>query len=79
MLEVSCGRCKTPVVMYEKAGKGNLIKMQIARIIESEIDLKKHKGHLICPSCKMELARRGTYRNNIAYWTIRGRINTKRI
>lgn len=35
-LEVSCGQCKTPVVIYEKGGKGNLIKMQLPRIIESK-------------------------------------------
>lgn len=51
--------------------------MQLLRIIESEMDLEKLEGHLICPYCKTELARKGVYRNNIAYWTIRGRINTK--
>lgn len=24
LLEVSCGHCKTPMVIYEKAGKGHL-------------------------------------------------------
>ena len=78
-LEVSCGNCKTPVVLYEKAGKGNLIKMQLLRIIESEVNLEKHKGHLICPNCNTVLAKRGTYNNNRAYWTVRGRINTRRL
>lgn len=79
LLEISCGSCKTPVAVYEKVGKGNLIKMQIARIVESEMDLTKQLGYLVCPNCKMELARKGTYNGYTAYWTIRGRINTKRV
>lgn len=76
-LEVSCGQCKTPVVIYEKGGKGNLIKMQLPRIIESKVDLKNHKGHLLCPNCGEELARRGTYKENLTYWIVRGRVNTR--
>lgn len=78
-LEVSCGHCKTPVVIYEKYGKGNLIKMQLPRIVKCIINLENHKGHLTCPNCKEELARQGTYNGNLTYWAIRGKINTKRI
>ena len=78
-LEVSCGHCKKPVAVYAKGGKGNLIKMQIPRIIESEIDLENDKGHLLCPNCKRELARKGVYNENITYWIIRGKVNTKRL
>ncbi len=65
--------------MYEKIGKGNLIKMQVPRIIESEIDLQNNKGHLRCPTCKMVLARKGTYNEAVTYWVVRGKINTKRL
>lgn len=78
-LEVSCGNCKTPVVQYAKAGKGNLIKMQLPRIISSEVNLEKHEGHLLCPNCNEELARKGTYDENVTYWVIRGKINSKRL
>lgn len=78
-LEVSCGHCKTPILIYEKAGNGNLIKIQEARIIESEFDLKNHKGHLICINCKEELACRGTYNGALAYFVIRGQVNNKRL
>lgn len=78
-LEVSCGHCKTPAAIYAKGGKGNLIKMQIPRIIESEIDLENNKGHLLCPNCKIELARKGVYKENTTYWIIRGKVNTRRL
>lgn len=68
-----------PVVLYEKAGKGNLIKMQLPRIMESEVDLEKEEGHLACPNCNNELARKGIYRNKRTYWIIRGKVNTKRL
>ena len=78
-LEVSCGHCKTSVVIYAKGGKGNLIKMQIPRIIESEIDLENNGGHLLCHKCQSELAKKGTYDDNITYWIVRGKANTKRL
>lgn len=77
LLEVSCGHCKTPMVVYEKAGKGNLIKMQIHRIKEAQVDLESHKGHLCCLNCGEELAKEGTYRNRLTYWVVRGKINTR--
>ena len=78
-LEVSCGHCKTRILIYEKAGNGNLIKLQEHRIIESEFDLEKHKGNLFCINCKEELANRGTYNNRLTYFIIRGQINSKRL
>lgn len=53
--------------------------MQLLRIIESEMDLEKLEGHIVCPYCETELARKGVYKNNRAYWTIRSKINTKRL
>ena len=77
LLEVSCGHCKTPVLIYEKAGKGNLIKLQVVRIKEAEVDLAGHKGHLRCTCCGEELAKEGTYLGRPTYWVIRGKINTR--
>lgn len=79
LLEVSCGHCKTPILIYEKTGRGNLIKMQIRRIKEAEVDLDNYKGHLYCINCGEELAKVGTYRDRRAYWSVRGKINTKKI
>jgi len=78
-LEVSCAKCKTPIAVYAKAGKGNLIKMQVPRIIESEADLEKLEGSLFCIKCNEELARKGTYDGNATYWIIRGKVNTRRL
>ena len=76
---MSCGKCKMPVAVYEKGGKGNLIKMQVPRIIESEIKLPVHEGHFTCPSCGMLLARKGKYNDNLTYWIVRGRVNTRKL
>jgi len=78
-LEVSCAKCKTPIAIYAKEGKGNLIKMQVPRIIEAEVDLEKLEGSLICINCNEELARKGTYNETVAYWILRGKVNTRRL
>lgn len=78
-LEVSCGHCKTPILIYEKGGNGNLIKLQEHKIIESEFDLKTHKDHLCCLNCNEELANRGTYNGRLTYFIIRGQVNSKRL
>lgn len=76
-LKVSCGSCKTEILIYEKGGKGNLIKLQAHRIIESEFNLQTQNGHLKCIKCKEVLANRGLYRNKLTYFIIRGKINSK--
>lgn len=78
-LEVSCGKCKTPALIYEKGSKGNLLKLQIHRIIASEVNLEEHEGHLLCSNCKEELSKKGTYDGNVTYWIIRGKVNSKRL
>lgn len=78
-LEVTCGKCKTPILMYEKGGKGNLIKLQGHRIIESQFDLETHEGHLYCIKCNEPLANRGVYRGRRTYFVIRGMINSKKV
>lgn len=78
-LEVSCGHCKTPILMYDKLGKGNLIKMQIHRIIESEIDLENHDEHIYCTNCGEKLARKGIYKGRLTFYIVRGHVNSKRL
>lgn len=78
-LEVVCGSCKTPILIYEKGGNGNLIKLQEHKIIESEFNLKNHDSHLFCPNCKEHLANKGTYNDRLTYFIIRGKINSKRL
>lgn len=78
-LEVVCGSCKEPILIYEKGGKGNLIKLQSHRIIESEFNLKTHKGHLKCLICKELLANRGIYNDKLTYFIVRGKVNSKKL
>lgn len=78
-LEVSCGNCKTPMLIYAKGSKGNLLKLQLPRIIASEVNLAEHEGHLFCINCQQELAKRGHFDGNVTYWIIRGRVNSRRL
>jgi hypothetical protein len=78
-LEVSCGYCKTPVLIYAKGSKGKLIKLQYPRIIASKMDLQNHEGHLICINCRRKLATRGVFGENVTHWIVRGRVNTREL
>lgn len=78
-LEVSCGHCKTPMLIYAKGSKGNLIKLQYPRIIASEMNLQNHEGHLMCKKCRRKLASRGVFGENVTYWIVRGKVNTRKL
>ena len=78
-LEVVCGHCKTPILVYEKGGNGNLIKLQFYRIIESEFDLREHQGQLECINCGEILANRGDFHGNLTYFLLRGQVNDKKL
>lgn len=78
-LEVSCGYCKTPILIYAKGSKGNLVKLQFPRIIASEMNLQNHEGHLTCTNCQKKLAQRGVFGENVTYWIVRGKVNTRRL
>lgn len=76
-LEVSCAHCKTAVAVYQKGGKGGLVKMQFPRILEAEMELEHPEGSFLCPNCGQELAKLGVYEGNPTYWILRGQVNTK--
>ncbi len=78
-LRVICGLCKAPILIYEKGGNGNLIKLQEHRIIESEFELSNNKSHLYCVNCKEKLANRGSYDGRLTYFIIRGKVNSRRL
>ena len=58
ILIVSCGHCKSDLVRYQKVGRGNLLRMYIDRIIESEMPIHSKTQDLICPNCHQEIANR---------------------
>ncbi|HHY13884.1 MAG TPA: hypothetical protein GX526_04495 [Thermoanaerobacterales bacterium] len=81
LLLVSCGYCKNDIALYQKAGRGRLLRMYLRRIVKSSIDLSKKPGALICPSCKKQLATRVTLkrRKKEAYIMKRGVFNSKEL
>lgn len=78
-LNVKCNHCKTPILVYAKGGHGNLIKLQLPRIIESNVDLRNLEGDLHCYHCDVKLANRGFHNNNLTFFIIRGQINSQRL
>jgi hypothetical protein len=74
---VSCGYCKTDFALYQKVGKGVLLRMYVERIVESAVDLSPKPGALFCPACHEQLATRVTLKrkNKEAYIMIRGAFN----
>lgn len=78
ILMVSCGHCKTDIVKYQKKGRGNLLRLHINRIIESEVDFSKH---LNCPSCDELIGTKITLKrgNKEVYKMIRSNYNTREV
>lgn len=80
LILISCGYCKAEIALYQKAGKGSLLRMYIDRIVKSSIDLSEKPAILVCPECKGRLATKVTTRkkNSEAYSMIRGVFNVAR-
>ncbi len=80
MLLICCGYCKTDIAVYQKVGKGNLLRMYIERIVHSAIDLSRVPGALFCPNCRQQLATRTFFKNKAktAYIMVRGAFNAKK-
>ncbi len=78
-LLICCGYCKTDIALYQKVGKGNLLRMYVKRIIKSSVDLSKKPGALFCPNCSKQLATRVTLKRKSkeAYVMTRGAFNTR--
>ena len=57
--------CKTDIALYQKLGKGTLLRMYVDRIIRSSVDLAGNPGALFCPNCQKQLATRVTLKKKI--------------
>ena len=79
ILFILCGHCKTEIAIYQKVGKGNLLKMHIERVISGSINFAKVPKALHCPNCNEHLATRTTLkgRNKEVYRMVRGVFNTR--
>lgn len=78
-LLVSCQTCKKELAIYQKRGRGNLIKLHILRIIEAEFNLTTLSNALICPNCDTQVGSLADYRGNPVYFLLRGLTTTKRL
>ncbi|HHX11032.1 MAG TPA: hypothetical protein GX729_06670 [Firmicutes bacterium] len=76
---VLCGRCKNEIVLYQKVGRGRLLRMYVDRIIRSSVDLSGKPGALHCPNCNELLATRMALKrkHTEAYVMVRGAYNTR--
>lgn len=76
---VCCGYCKREIALYQKVGKGILLRMYVDRIINSSIDLSTQPGALFCPRCNRQLATKVTLKgkNIEAYVMKRAVFNTR--
>ncbi len=81
LLLVSCGHCKSEVALYQKVGRGGLLRMYVDRIVKSSVDLSKEPAALFCPDCQAQLAVRTTLkrRKKEAYRMIRAAFNTREV
>lgn len=79
LLLVSCAHCKNNIALYQKVGKGGVLRMYVERIIKSSVDLSKKPRGLFCPNCNEQLGARVTLRRKKkdAYRMIRSTFNTR--
>lgn len=78
-LLVSCNLCKTALLTYQKGGRGNLIKIQFPRIVESNFILDEKQKGFFCPHCQEHLGSLRSYKGNPAYYLIRGLTSSKEL
>lgn len=72
-MQVYCGNCKSETALYQKVGRGNILRMYLNRIIESSVDLTDLPEKITCLSCKQHIADKIFLKNKneIAYRMIR--------
>lgn len=86
---ISCSKCNNYLLLYQKDGKGTLIRLYLDRIFDPPnlAKLQKECGHkndlknLVCPSCKQLIATPMVYKpeNRLAFSLMRGTFIKKKI
>lgn len=78
-LLIRCGHCKSNIAVYQKVGKGNLLRMHLDRVVKSSVDLSGKPGTLLCPNCNAQLGTKVYLKrkNKEVYIMTRGAFNTK--
>lgn len=79
LLNIFCGQCKEDFAVYQKVGRGNVLRMYVPRIIECAVDLKPLPNRLVCPNCGQHIADKIALKEKsaIAYRMRRSSYNTK--
>ncbi len=80
-LKILCAYCKSETLLYEKVGKGGVIRLYMTRIVEGNIDFIKLDKILQCPNCGEHLGIKGfdEKRNAEIFNMIKGSFNVKKI
>lgn len=81
LLNVRCGQCKEDFALYQKVGRGNILRMYVPRIIKCAVDLHLLPNRLECPNCGQPIADKIELNNQgkIAYRMNRSSYNTQEI
>ena len=78
-LYIACSSCNEPVMVYQKDGKGGLLRCYVDRIVWPQ-SLTEQTGPLVCSNCNKTLANPMIYEpeNRPAYRLIPGTIHNYR-
>lgn len=78
-MQVYCGNCKRKIALYQKVGRGNILRMYLNRIIESSVDLTNLPEKISCLNCKQHIADKIFLKdkNEIAYRMMRSTYNVQ--
>lgn len=81
LLMIRCGQCKEDFAMYQKVGRGNVLRMYVPRMIKCAVDLTSLPNKLKCPNCGQHIADKIELKNQakIAYRMNRSSYNTQEI
>ena len=74
---VSCAACKADLIMYQKGGKGGLIKLRLDRLLSAIFPIDGEASAMHCPRCGALFAKRTLYKGHVHYFIMRGMVNTR--
>lgn len=81
LLMIRCGQCKEDFAVYQKVGRGNVLRMYVPRIVTCAVDLTSLPNRLNCPKCGQHIADKIELKDQakIAYRMNRSSYNTQEI
>lgn len=76
LMIISCGVCKEELIIYQKVGTGQLLKLFVERILACEMGIG-HSDQLTCPKCQNVMGYKVRIDGKLAYKMTRNRYNTR--